>query len=109
MSETAEKTAAWLFQMEENWQKLQKEDQEAKNNGTLVNRYIQEGVADGYAIYKIIRENRKTVRIRVVTGLGDDWQVSYWGAEATIEKSYAEANIRRREGLAELFGRKAAK
>lgn len=72
---------------------MQLQDQKAKEAGTLVGRYIEEGIADGAAYYVIIRENKKSVRVRRVTGVGDDWTVPYWGDEATIDKVFALQNI----------------
>lgn len=83
--------------MEENRKKLDEQDAKAKTEGKLVGRYIQEPRGDGYAIYRIVRENKKTVRIQRVTGIGDDWSVPYWGDETTVDKEYAEKNIGQRD------------
>jgi len=91
---------------DDNFKKLQKQDTAAANAKTLVGRYIKEGYADGYAFYKITKENKSTVRIEVITGLGDDWRIPYWGDAALIPKDYARKSIQRREGLAKLFGGK---
>ena len=56
-----------------NFKKLQKQDKMAKKVGKLVGRYIDEPWADGNAFYVIVKENKTSVRIRVVTGIGDDW------------------------------------
>lgn len=89
------------------WQRnealMEQEDKDAKDEGKLVNRYIREHYADGYAFYKIIRENKNTVRIRVVTEIGDDWSIPYWGEETTIDKEYAISNIKDRDSFAKLF------
>jgi hypothetical protein len=90
--------------MRENFDQLKIQDNTAKQNGTLVGRYIQEGVADGYAYYQIVKEGKNTVKIRQVTGVGDDWMVSYWGREASIKKSYAKQMVKMRDGLEEIFG-----
>jgi len=85
--------------IDENWKRLQEHDNTVKKEGKLVGRYIQESVADGYAIYQIIKENKKTVRIkRIPYVCGDEYEVSYWGGdEATIEKDYAVQSIRGRD------------
>lgn len=89
-----------------NWERLQQCDKEAKEKGELAGRYIDEPFADGKAIYQIIRVNKKTVRIRVCTGLGDDWIIPYWGEETSIDKTYALNKVAQRDALDELFNRK---
>lgn len=89
-----------------NFRALEAEDAEARRNGTLVGRYIKEPIADGYAFYKIVKENKATVKIQVVTDIGDDWRVPYWGNSTTIPKSYAIKSIGMEDKLAELFSRK---
>jgi len=100
--------AEFFRKVEENWNKVQKKDEEAKAKGQLVGRYIREPYADGYAIYQIIRENKKSVRIRVVTGIGDDWHIPYWGVEVSIDKEYAIRNIAGRDFWSDLKKRKRA-
>jgi len=90
----------------ENFETLAKEDKEAKEKGTLVGRYIREPFADGHAYYRIIKEYAKTVLIKVVTNIGDDWKIPYWGDSATIDKGYAMSNVRGRDALEELFSKK---
>jgi hypothetical protein len=88
-----------------NFKKLVAQDEKAKDEDKLVGRYIQEQIADGYAYYVIVRENKRTVRIRHATGLGDDWMIPYWGEEASIDKSYALQRIDWRDGLDALFSK----
>lgn len=90
----------------ENWAKLTKADEAAKKTGCLIGRYITEPHADGQAVYEIIKENSSKVTISVVTGIGDDWMIPYWGEEAEIDRSYAEQKINQRENLQGLFGSK---
>jgi hypothetical protein len=96
-------TEDFLAMIDANWRRLKEKDAQAKARGTLVGRYIKEPYADGYAVYEITRANPKSVHIKVVRGIGDDWEIPYWGSEATIKRSYAEENIRRREVLERLF------
>lgn len=77
-----------LKEWQKNQEKLDKQDEKAKAEGKLVGRIIEEQFADGFAVYEIIKENKNTVRIRVCTGLGDDWEIPYWGTEATIKKDF---------------------
>jgi len=93
--------------MKENEALLKKIDKEAKDKGELLWRYFEEGVADGAAVYQIIRINRHTVRIAHCTELGDDYIISYWGSEATIDKAYAQAKVAWRDSIDELFAKKA--
>lgn len=92
-------TAQYLASREQNWKNLQMLDEEARQRGLLVGRYITHAFADGQAVYQIVAENRKTIRIQVVRGLGDDWVLPAWGVEATIDKVYAEKEFRSREFL----------
>jgi len=94
---------------EENFQRMEDEDAAAKAAGTLVGRYIREPYADGAAFYKITQEAKKTVRIQVVTGIGDDWIIPYFGKDTTIEKAYAVRNIKGRDTLAEIFTKHSSK
>ena len=75
-------------EFEKNWATLIQQDKEARANRILVGRYIEEGIADGSAVYVITKENKTTVRINHVTGLGDDYMIPYWGHEASIKKNY---------------------
>lgn len=93
----------WKERFERNWKHLKNCDEKAAAKGSLVGRYIDEPFADGKAIYQIIKENKKTVRIRVCTGLGDDWVIPYWGEETSIKKDYALQKIRLRELLKKFF------
>ena len=85
------------YNLYKNWKALEDVDKKAKENGKLVGRYIQHPFADGYAIYKIVKENTKTVKIRVVKGIGDDWVLPAWGKECDIHKDLALKFISQRE------------
>ena len=78
----------FIRECDENLKAMYAKDREAKEKGILVGRIIRERFADGYACYEIVKENKTTVRIRVVTGIGDDWRIPYWGSETSIPKSY---------------------
>jgi len=95
-----------LAESEKRYEELQKQDREAQNRGQLVGRYISQGVADGSAYYQVIRENKKTVRIRLFEGIADDYRVAYWGYETTIDKVFAINNIHGRDSLRKLFSKK---
>lgn len=91
---------------ENNRKKLELEDEKAMEENKLVGRFVQEPYADGYAIYRVIRENKKSVRIRLVEEIGDSYMLPYWGKETTIDKDYALGNIGRRDRLNRMFSRK---
>lgn len=63
--------------------------------GGLLYRFMFEPVADGKAIYQIIKVNKKTVRVRAccIDGCFYDYLVPQWGDEATIPIDYAESAI----------------
>ena len=88
-----------------NFQELERQDAEAKKNGTLVGRYIREQIADGYAFYQVVKENKATVKIQVVRDIGDDWTIPYWGNSTTIAKSYVLKKLYQEEKLAEIFAK----
>lgn len=80
-------------QQDINWKTLENQDARAKKAGQLVGRYITQGIADGRAVYVIVKENQKTVRIAHVTGLGDDYMIPYWGSGTSIKKDFALQNL----------------
>jgi len=94
-----------IKQWQDNQDKLEKTDQKAKAEGKLIGRYIQEQIADGYAYYVIVKENKAAVQIKHVSGLGDDWVIPYWGVKATIKKDFALQNIGYRDNLARIFSK----
>jgi len=93
----------WQKEADERLKLLEYQDQLMKTHGQLAGRYIQEQYADGHAIYTITRVWKKKVKIEVVTGIGDDWVIPYWGEKTTIDREYAEQSIARRDNLAEIF------
>ena len=72
--------------METNYANLKKIDQKVKSQGGILGRYIQEPYADGYAIYQVVEEKATKVKLRVVTGIGDDWTLPMWGRESMVDK-----------------------
>jgi len=92
--------------MTRNWERLEEIDEKAKNSSKLLYRYISHPYADGKVFYQIIKENKKSVRLKVCTGLGDDWVLPAWGKECSISKSQAELFIKRRDTLKEIFSKR---
>jgi hypothetical protein len=91
---------------EENIKKMNEKDANAKNQNILLGRFLRESAADGYAFYEIIRVNKKTVRVRVIKNIGDDYRVPQWGNEATVPLNYAINNIQFRDRISDLFNKK---
>ena len=82
---------------EENTNQLIEIDKKQKENGTMLYRYISVPYADGRAYYQITKVNKKTVRIRVCLGIGDEWILPYWGEETSIPISEAETFLKQRD------------
>lgn len=95
-----------LAKWEQNFQAMREKDQESKTQGMLKGRYLREPYADSYAYYEIIRENKKSVRVRVVTEIGDDWVLPLFGEETTVDKEYAMRNIGQRDYFEDLVARR---
>ena len=93
-------------QWEENYKKMEEVDFEARREGQLIGRYLREQIADGYAYYQITKENKNTVVIEHVTGIGDDYSVPYWGSKASIKKAFAIQNVECRDKFNALFSKK---
>lgn len=87
----------YVSEIEKNQKKMEQKDLIAKEKGVLKGRYVRERYADGYAFYEVIRENKHTVRLRVITGIGDDWILPSWGKETTFHKPYIIQNIQQRD------------
>ena len=89
----------------EKWEKQEKEmlekDAKAKKESKLVGRYITPPAGDSCAYYEVIRENKKTVRIKHLN-IWDGWIIGYWGKEATINKQFVINDIAWRDKLAAL-------
>lgn len=88
---------------EKNAEQLKKIDKEAAKYHELVGRYITQPFADGSAVYIITKVKGNTVRVKVCTGLGDDWVLPQWGEETDINRGYANRALETREGMAALF------
>jgi hypothetical protein len=85
----------WQECQKVNTELIEKIESQAIANGGILHRFLYESVADGKAIYQIIKENKKTVRVRLccIDGLFADYVVPQWGEEASISKEYAERAI----------------
>ncbi len=99
-------TRKWLEDMDKNFNLMIEADKAAAKKKQLVGRFVSQPFADGRAYYKIVKENKKTVKMEVVTGIGDDWVIPYWGETPTIDKDFALQHIQSREALDKIFGSK---
>lgn len=100
------------------WDKAQKAnekeldacDDEAKKVDRMVGRFFQIQVADGYAIYQIVKENKKTVRVKRCEGIcGDEYQDWNLGHGASMSKAKAQELIGFKDKLNEMFSKKTPK
>ena len=82
---------------QENMDLLEKIDKDAREKGQILYRYITEPYADGKAIYQIVKVNKKTVRIKVCLGIGDEWITPMFGEECLVSKDYVEEALKRRD------------
>ena len=100
----------WQVITQANEKRLNQIERKAIKNGGLLYRFIYEGVADGQAIYQIIRVNKNTVRIRLCSldPCYAEYVVPYWGKETTISKKYAWKQINNQNSINKLFNRKSS-
>lgn len=79
-----------------NFDHLKAIEEKAIANGSLLHRFMYETVADGKAIYQIVKVYKKTVKVRLCNISGSDYEdyvVPQWGEEASIPISYATSSI----------------
>jgi hypothetical protein len=96
----------WKKDMDRNWADLQYQDEQAVKAKTHVGRFFTIPVADGKAVYIIVKENKKTFTIKLATGIGDGYQAPYLGAGRAVDRSFVLEQLRAKDGLARLFGGK---
>lgn len=80
-----------------NMEKMVASDHAAREAGRLVGRYLNFQMADGYAYYRIVRENKKSVRLQVVTDIGDDYVHPFLGEAVTLAKDKALERLEARD------------
>jgi hypothetical protein len=85
----------WKTALEVNEAHMQAIEQKAIESGDILYRFLYESVADGKAIYQIVKVNKRTVKVRLCSldGLYCDYVVPQWGTEATIPIDYAKYRI----------------
>lgn len=88
----------WIRMTEENQEKIEELDQKAKEQGSVLYRFLYEPVGDGFGIYQIIKVNKKTCQVRYCTTDGfDSYQVRQWGEKATIPMQYVMETLTMRD------------
>lgn len=99
----SETVKEWFDREQRNISLIQKIDKEQKEKGETLYRFLFFPIADGKAIYQIIKINKKTVNISVCTEIGDDWIIPSLGSETKISKYIAEEEIKKRDLLNSFF------
>lgn len=79
----------WLKVTEENEERIRELDKQAKEQGSILYRFLYEPVADGIGVYQIIKVNKKSCRVRYCSTNGfNEYQVRQWGETATVPMQY---------------------
>ena len=92
-----------------NWERLKEIDQIQKKKGKLLFRYITFPYADGKAVYQIVYVSGNNVRLKLVTGIGDDWQIPQLWDGCFLSKDIAACNVGSRDQHIELIMKKRDK
>ena len=97
----------WQSVQQTNIEKIEEIEEKAIAAGGLLYRFLYESVADGKAIYQIVKVNKQTVRVRLcsIDGLYYDYVVPQWGREATIPIKYAQSAIAYQDTLKKIFAK----
>ena len=96
----------WLKAQDDNINLMEKYDGIAQAKEQLVDRYVRHPFADGYAYYVITKETSRTVTVKVLKGLGDDWTLPMWGNGCTTSKKVVVEYLNSQDALSKLFGGK---
>ena len=96
-------TESLTDRMERGYNDMVARDKEAKEEGTLIGRYLKERAADGYAFYQIVGEDSHGLQVERLD-IYDGWSVPmYEGMSNCFPKHYAEQNIAARESIEGMF------
>lgn len=101
-----EDTKMWMKAHDNNYKQLMALDKKAKKAKSLVGRVYQENVADGYAYYLITAESARTVTLRHVKGIGDDYMVRFIGEGGSVDKRKIVNMMEMHDELVALFSGK---
>lgn len=85
----------WEACQKANTEHLEEIEKKAIAAGGILYRFLYESVADGKAVYQVIKVNKTTARVRlcVVDGCFADYVVPQWGNEATVSLDYVKKGI----------------
>ena len=75
--------------------------------GGLLHRFIYEPIADGNAIYQVVRVNKKTVNLKICSldGKYFDYVIPYWGDNPSVNREYVESSIARQDAIRNLIAK----
>lgn len=84
---------------------LDAKDAAAKENGTIVGRYLKEPAADSHAYYEVVEDLGDMVRLERID-ICDGWSLQ-WIEDmgGVVPKVVVEKSIQRREAIAALFAK----
>lgn len=93
--------------MEREYNDMIARDAEAKEEGTIIGRYLEEPAADGKAYYQVIAVDGKNNTLQLEhLDIYDGWSIPmYEGMIDCFPVTYAMNNIKAREGMEELFAK----
>lgn len=93
----------WIKENNEKLSAMVKTDKKAKKNKTLIGRYINEPVADGYGYYVVTKVTRQRCVLEHLQ-IGDAWTISFVEMlDGIVPKKYVKKNIQAREAMENLF------
>ncbi len=93
----------WSEEQNKLWDEVVKADKEAKAKGTLIGRYISEGIADGTAIYQVVSVTKTKAKIKHIH-LWDGYRITFIEqTDCKILLKYIRARIDIRDSLEEAF------
>lgn len=91
------------------WEKNQKQleylDEKAKKDGSIIGRYINLPMGDGYAYYQVTSIKGNQARLDLITEIGDDWVFPMWGKGTVVSLQEVKNHISRRDALDKMLGR----
>lgn len=87
----------FVAEMNRQWDEIVAKDAAARDAGTLIGRYYSEPVADGSALYEVVKVTKKTIRLRHIN-YGDGYQIrliEQMGCK--LPREIVEQNINQRD------------
>jgi len=98
-------TESLVDRMERSYNEMVAADAEAKAEGTIIGRYLEEPAADGKAYYQVIAVDGKNNTLQLEhLDIYDGWSIAmYEGMIDCFPLTYALKNIEAREFLSGMF------